>query len=485
MAEIEARKVVGIRQLAKRNILISIVMFSVLIGVVLIAFNKASSGISDLSALHGQQNDIERFRSILPNTLLPLNDFVMTKNEKSIEKIDKAAKEFETLYQQVSRLEILKSDEVEQLSDVNKLMHEVLQISNDITSGKIPFAMASNVSVVAQNLVFVAQEKLNSVTTGLGTTLRTSAEEKSSELTTFAWISLVIIILIVIMIVLLNRSFVSNISDTIATVSADVGDSSAEILDAIEQQSMAAETQSSSVNMITDELEEMSKSSRKIAITAGQVEKISSATEKAAQEGYESMQGMIGYMAKIRDEVNLIAEKVTDSGKKAEQILDSIGSIQEIADETHLLALNASIEAAAAGEFGKRFSVVAGEVRRLSERAREFTEEIQSVVNEVNVSTSESINVTREGLIEVENGVRLAQQTGETLDKMRIMSEKTNQAVRAIAQATKKQDMTSQEFVDTMRQIATLLKDSSLQMHKSYEASKHLSDAAEDLKKVQ
>ena len=81
MAEIEARKVVGIRQLAKRNILISIVMFSVLIGVVLIAFNKASSGISDLSALHGQQNDIERFRSILPNTLLPLNDFVMTKNE--------------------------------------------------------------------------------------------------------------------------------------------------------------------------------------------------------------------------------------------------------------------------------------------------------------------------------------------------------------------------------------------------------------------
>lgn len=481
----EKRKVISVRQLANRNILLSIVMFAILIGVVFVSFNRASNGISELTALQAQQNDLERFRSILPNILLPLNDFILTKNEKDVEKITTAGDEFKILYSQVSQLKLLSSKDKEQLAEVDKLMKEVLQISGDITSGKIPLSMASNVAVVAQNLVFVAQEKLTAVTKGLESTLRQTSEEKTGSINTFAWISLGIIILIVIMMILFNRSFVSNISDTIASVSSEVGASSVEILEAIEQQSMASETQSSSVMLMTEELEGMSESSKKIALTASQVEKISLATEKASQEGYNAMQDMIGHMTRIRDEVTEIAEKVTDSGKKAEQILASIGSIQEIADETHLLALNASIEAAAAGEFGKRFSVVAGEVRRLSERTTEFTAEIQSVVDEVNSSTRESIEVTKEGLAEVENGVELAKRTGETLNKMRQMSEKTNQAVRAIAHVTKKQDESSQEFVETMRQIASLLQDSAEQMQKSYEASKHLSDAAEELKKIQ
>ncbi|MDQ6974334.1 MAG: methyl-accepting chemotaxis protein, partial [Mariprofundaceae bacterium] len=277
---------------------------------------------------------------------------------------------------------------------------------------------------------------------------------------------------------------VTNIAGAIGKMSKGVSLASNEILTAVDSQATASATQAQSVAGVTMELEDMSGSAKKIATTAASVERIAAATATSAEEGAEAVNETIGYMERIRQEVALIAEKVTDSGRKSEQILESLGSLQELADETHLLALNASIESAAAGEFGKRFSVVAGEVRRLSERARQFTEEIQVVVDDVNQSTRESIEVTKKGLEEVDQGVTVAQYAGESLSKMKAMSDKTSQAVRTIAHATKRQDESSQEFVLTMRQISDLLQDSAAQMDKSRDASHRLNDVADDLQKL-
>jgi len=174
---------------------------------------------------------------------------------------------------------------------------------------------------------------------------------------------------------------------------------------------------------------------------------------------------------------------VTDAGRKADQILESVGSIQEIADETHLLALNASIESAAAGEFGKRFAVVASEVRRLSERAREFTEEIQLVVNDVHASTRGSIEVTQKGLEEVAKGVQITRRAGDALKKMQDMSDKTSQAVHTIAQATARQRENSHEFILTMEDIASLLQESAVQMKNSRDSVVQLTNLSDELKK--
>jgi len=484
MTNVETEKTPNLREMANRNTMLSMVLFSVLIGAVLFAFNRAGTGVEELSELYNEQARLEQFKSSMPNVLLPLNDYTLTQNPEDVTKLDAASQEFLRLYGEVTALTILTDEDNQELQEVFELMQEVIGIADDIVSGKIPEAMAGNVTVVAQSLVSVGQEKMGAVTDRLKDALSKATVDKTSNIEQLALINIGIIILVVIILATTSRGFVTKVSDSISSVAKEVSDSSTEILGSVEQQANASDTQARSVAGVTMELEDMSESAKKIAQTAASVERIAIATSQSADEGAKAVKEAIGFMDRIRQEVTTIAEKVTDAGRKAEQILESVDSIQEIADETHLLALNASIESAAAGEFGKRFAVVAGEVRRLSERARAFTDEIQVVVNDVHTSTRESIEVTQEGLAEVAQGLEIAQRASEALEKMQSMSAKTSQAVRTISQATGRQDESSQEFVLTMRQISDLLQDQATQMQKSRETSQRLNETADVLKNL-
>ncbi|MDX8387806.1 MAG: methyl-accepting chemotaxis protein [Ghiorsea sp.] len=484
--EAETEKVVqevNLRVLARRNMLWSIVFFVVLIATVGFTSLQASKNMDALASLYAQQAQIEKFRATLPNVLLPLNDYIMTENAGDIQKVEKANAAFTQLYKEVSGFSTLTEESAQELDSVLQLMTEVSTLAGDITSGKIPFEQAGSIAIVAQSLVFVGQDKVNTIATEVSQALGVETALKVSQMNMLTWINMAVIAAILLLLFILSRSFVTNITEHISSAAQNVATSSEDILLAVERQATASNTQASVVVSVTDELSDMSGASIKIAATANSVERIASATSRAANEGVSAVKEAIGYMDKIREEVMVIAEKVTDAGRKADQILESVDSIQEIADETHLLALNASIESAAAGEFGKRFAVVASEVRRLSERAREFTQEIQVVVNDVHTSTNASIEVTQEGLQEVAKGVEIARRAGNALEKMQDMSEKTSKAVRTIALATKQQSDSSQEFVQTMQDIAQLLQDSAAQMQGSKDSAKHLNVVSDELKK--
>ncbi len=473
--------VVSLRKRANRNVGISLVMLIILIGTVGFAANRASESFDSLNKLYGEQIELERFRASLGSLLAPLNDFSLTGNKADAEKLTRASKEFSRLDNDIHHLSTLSGKDLKELKDVSGLMQQVIDMAGSIVSGKIPASQAKNVTVVAQSLVFVAQEKVNVVARGLNERLNINVKDKRQQLPMLVIASLAVMLLLVLVMVISGRYFVASSAGMITDVAYRVTNASSDILSAVDQQASASVAQAKSVEHVTEEMELLSRDSRQIAKTSKDVVRIADATRKSAGDGGQAVDDAIRYMERIRGEVNSIAEKVTFAGEKAAQITESIGAIQEIAEETHLLALNASIESAAAGEFGKRFAVVAGEVRRLSDRVREFTSEIQAVVDDVHHSSQESIAVTREGLEEVAKGVKIAKRAGEALKMMQTMSGKTSLAIQHIARATDKQDASNREFIATMRQISQLLNDSNQQMQTTRESASHLRDVAEEL----
>ncbi len=473
----------SLRAFGRRKMMLTLVFFAVLIVAVGYTSLQAVKQVDGLSGTYLQQVKLERLRAALPSILLPLNDYILSQNKSDIKKIEQAQANFNGLLNEVKGFSLLEADDKKKLAEIGDLMAEVGTIASDTTSEKIPFDQAGSLAVVAQSLVFVGQDKLNVIAAHLEESAKAVIESDKSQLTDFMWINLILVAIVGYFLVMLNNTFVRNITREVSTAAQDVAESSENILVSVDRQATASSTQAGTVKGVTEELGTMSAAATKIAATAGSVEKIATATASAAVEGGAAVKEAIGHMGVIREEVMKIAEKVSDSGRKAEQILESVDSIQEIADETHLLALNASIESAAAGEFGKRFAVVASEVRRLSERAKEFTEEIQVVVNEVNTSTKDSIEVTRKGLESVAMGVQIAQRAGDALGKMQDMSSKTSRAVHTIAMATERQSDNSQEFEATMRAIADLIQDSAEQMQGSREAAVQLNEVADKLRK--
>jgi len=475
--------VTNLRKRANRNVWISLLMLLVLIGTVLFAAKKVNDNFASLKGIYAEQIELERFRASLTSVLAPLNDFSLTGNTADADRLDERSAEFNRLFKKLSASPNLTPDETKELREVSELlMGEVISMGANVVSGKIPAEQAKNVTVVAQNLVFVAQKKVDLVARGLNGRLDGLVESKQNELKVFAVSALGVMLGLVLIMMISGRYFVSTSTEMITGVAHRVTGTSEEILNAVDQQSVASAVQAKAVVQVISEMEDLSESSRQVAKTSKDVERIAEVTRGAASEGKQAVLDAIRYMELIRVEVNDIAEKVTFAGEKAAQITESIGSIQEIAEETHLLALNASIESAAAGEFGKRFAVVAGEVRRLSERVRDFTSEIQSVVDDVHHSSQESIAVTRKGLDEVGKGVGVARHAGEVLERLQKMSEKTSQAVRHISQATSRHDESNTQFIDTMRQISQLLNDSSEQMKATRESATRLNDVAEELR---
>jgi len=477
--------VTNLRKRANRNVWISLVMLVVLVGTVLFAAKKVNDNFASLKSIYTEQIELERFRASLTSVLAPLNDFSLTSNPADADILAKRAAEFTSLYKKLLASPNLLPAETKSLKQVSELlMGEVIQMGESVVTGKIPVEQAKNVTVVAQNLVFVAQKKVDTVAQGLNGRLDALVESKQHDLTVFAVSAMGVMLGLVLLMMISGRYFVSTSTELISGVAHRVTGTSEDILNAVDQQSVASAVQAKAVVQVTSEMEELSDSSKQVAKTSKDVERIAEVTRGAASEGKQAVLDAIRYMELIRVEVNAIAEKVTFAGEKAAQITESIGSIQEIAEETHLLALNASIESAAAGEFGKRFAVVAGEVRRLSERVRDFTSEIQNVVDDVHHSSQDSIAVTRKGLDEVGRGVDVARHAGDVLERLQKMSEKTSQAVRHISQATSRHDESNTQFIETMRQISQLLNDSSEQMKTTRDSATRLSDVAEELRNM-
>jgi len=276
------------------------------------------------------------------------------------------------------------------------------------------------------------------------------------------------------------RSLIRQCQESIVRIAS----ASSQMMSSFEEQSSGATELSASVSEITATMEELSSSAKQVAMNAESVAKIAEDSEVTGQQGMESVSESVHIMEEIKKVTKNSADKILSLSEKSQKIGDVLGIIKEIAGETHLLALNASIEASAAGEFGKRFGVVASEVRRLAERTKASAEEIKNVVSEIQVSTNESVLSTEQSVKNVEKGVDVVQKVGRSIESILNLIERTTDASRQIVMATQQQQSATAQVAGTMREISDVVKQTALSLKQTTATVAELNKMADDFKEV-
>ena len=230
---------------------------------------------------------------------------------------------------------------------------------------------------------------------------------------------------------------------------------------AIDGIARGASSQAEQIQRVAETASSMASSVDQVASDAREVAEAGAATRESAQHGAAAVRETVAGMREIHAVVSEAAGKVEQLGKLGEKIGNVVETIDDIAEQTNLLALNAAIEAARAGEHGRGFAVVADEVRKLAERSQRETKAISELIREVQTGTRDAVKAMESGSSKVEQGTAKADQAGVALTEILDAIEAMVERVTVIAGAAQQMTTASRGVVDAMGNISAIVEESS------------------------
>lgn len=245
-----------------------------------------------------------------------------------------------------------------------------------------------------------------------------------------------------------------------------------------------AEAQQDRVAEVSAAMEEVSVSVSEVANSADNAAESAKSTLAIVGEGSTQMTNSMDSVARAAHTVQSSSATINELSQAIEKIGTVTSVIREIADQTNLLALNAAIEAARAGEQGRGFAVVADEVRKLAERTSSSTADIGQIVGELTQTTRSAV-ATMDGTVnEVEEGIKLLQESHRSFQRIKQASEQVNDAASHIASAAKEQSVATEEVAQNMEQISALIEESGASIVQVKQSVNELAATAEELNKL-
>jgi methyl-accepting chemotaxis protein len=247
------------------------------------------------------------------------------------------------------------------------------------------------------------------------------------------------------------------------------------------QISVSTSAQSDSASSMAAAVEQMTVGVDHISRNAQDAQDCSRQSDAVAAEGSRIVGCVVGDIREIAETVNQTADAVEALGRQSEQISFIVGTIKDIADQTNLLALNAAIEAARAGEAGRGFAVVADEVRKLAERTAKSTQEIAGMISAIQSGTENAVGSMKRGVDRVASGVDQAQHAGSTIAEVQVQSQRVLVAVSEISVALREQAAASTEIAQNVERIAQMAEENNAAASNNAETAGGLRKLAETI----
>jgi aerotaxis receptor len=257
----------------------------------------------------------------------------------------------------------------------------------------------------------------------------------------------------------------------------DLADSSRIASDASNQQSEAASNMAAAV-------EELSVSIDQVGEHANEADAVSRASGEASREGGQVIHNTANEIGRIADAVNSSSQTIHTLESYTGEISAIVGVIKDIADQTNLLALNAAIEAARAGEQGRGFAVVADEVRKLAERTAQSTQQITGMIDKVQSGARQAVAEMETGVKQVSEGVQLAHQAGDSVADIQKTSARVVQAVADINVALKEQGIAAREIARSVERVALMTENGSEASRQASNVAGQVAGLADELREL-
>ena len=275
------------------------------------------------------------------------------------------------------------------------------------------------------------------------------------------------------------RSLVTTINDTSVQVASSAQETQATAMHLAE----AAEHQAQEIQGASDRITEIAASINQVSKNSAESADVAQRSVQIATKGAGVVRQTIAGMDSIRDQIQETSKRIKRLGESSQEIGSIVELINDISEQTNILALNAAIQAASAGEAGRGFAVVADEVQRLAERASNATKRIETLVQTIQSDTNEAVSSMEQTTSEVVAGARLAEDAGTALGEIEKVSSDLSNLIQGISSAAQQQSSAASNITATMNTIQQITSQTSQGASQTAESIGNLAQLAADLRR--
>ena len=453
--------------------------------IAVIGMRSVVTGKDTLIAVHAQSLiDAHKLHVAIERIVAASRGFLLSKEERFLDSIRAADGDFEAIRQRL-KARFADGEARRLVEQVERAQADWRAVAEQLISQRKADAnletiirrfdeqMAPRYSILEREIdAFISKESL-----ALEDGKRTSTEASSSAIALVIAIAIGTAVVGGLVAFFLTRSLSVQIGSAIQHVQS----SSAELQAAANQQATGAKEQATAMNEISTTITELLATSRQIAESAQRVAHIAEQTAGAARNGDQTVQRGQDSIGSIKRQVDTVVEHMLDLGRKSQQIGGILEIINELAEQTNILAINATIEAAGAGESGKRFAVVADEIRKLADRVGVSTKEIRGLIDETRAAVNTTVMATESGSKAVDTGSRQFAEVTTAIKQIMDLVKTTTEAAREIELSTKQQTTAVEQVNVAIADVAQTTKETEASSGQTLQTATQLTQLSHDL----